>query len=96
MRGGHSHESRRPDSHVGRESGQIPIIISFLTCQEFLGMLIGLVTNGAHGCLFCMLFRERGVITEDLPLQNASQFMFTPSSLDTLLLSVQYKSLMKI
>ena len=26
----------------GRESGQFPIIISFLTCQEFLGVLIGL------------------------------------------------------
>ena len=41
---------------------------------------------------FGMLFRE----TEDLPLQNASQFMFTPTSLGTLLLSMQYKSLMGI
>ena len=30
----------------GGESGQIPIMISFLTRQEFLGVLIGLVTNG--------------------------------------------------
>ena len=30
-----------------RESGQIPIIISFLTCQEFLGVLIDLVANGS-------------------------------------------------
>ena len=45
---------------------------------------------------FGMLFREQGVsslITEDLPLQNASQFMFTPTSLGALLLSMQYKSL---
>ena len=33
---------------------------------------------------------------EDLPLQNASQFMFTPTSLGALLLSMQYKSLMGI
>ena len=39
--------SLQPDSHAGRrESGQIPIIISSLTCQEFLGVLIDLVTNG--------------------------------------------------
>ena len=42
--------------------------------------------------LFGMLFRE----TEDLSLQNASQFMFTPTSLDALLLIMQYKSLMGI
>ena len=41
---------------------------------------------------FGMLFRE----SEDLPLQNASQFMFTPTSLDALLLSMPYKSLMRI
>ena len=41
---------------------------------------------------FGMLFRE----TEDLPLQNVSQFMFTPTSLGALLLSMQYKSLMRI
>ena len=45
-------------THVGRESGQIPIIISFLTHQEFLGVLIGLVTNGAHDCLFLACFLE--------------------------------------
>ena len=39
-------------THAGRESGQIPIIISFLTRQEFLGVLIGLVNNEARGCLF--------------------------------------------
>ena len=33
---------------------------------------------------------------EDLPLQNMSQFMFIPISLDVLLLSTQYKSLMGI
>ena len=33
-------------SRAQRESGQIPIIISFLTCQEFLGVLIDLGTNG--------------------------------------------------
>ena len=41
-----------------------------------------------------MLFTERGIITEDLPMQNTSQFMFTPTSLDALLLSMQYQSLM--
>ena len=45
---------------------------------------------------FGKLFRERGVITEDQPLQNASQFMFTPTSSDALLLSMQYKSQMGI
>ena len=39
-----------------------------------------------------MLFGE----TEDLPLQNVSQFMFTRTLLGALLLSVQYKSLMGI
>ena len=42
----------------------------------------------ARDCLFGMLFRERGVIMEDLPLQNTSQFMVTPTSLDALLLSM--------
>ena len=82
---------------MGRESGQIPIIISFLTHQEFLGVLIDLVPNGgAVVAFFGMLFTERGIITEDLPMQNTSQFMFTPTSLDALLLSMQYKSLMGI
>ena len=74
-----------------RESGQFPIIISFLTCQKFLGVLIGLVANGGVPvAFFGMLFGE----TEDLPMQNTSQFMFTPTSSDVLLLSMQYKSLM--
>ena len=81
----------------GRESGQIPIIISFLIRQKFLGVLIGLVTNEARGCLFWhVAVRERGVIMVDLPLQNASQFMLTPTSLGALLLSMQYKCLMGI
>ena len=43
---------------------QFPIIISFLTHQGFLGVLIGLVTNGGTRLpFFGMLFRE----TEDLP-----------------------------
>ena len=33
---------------------------------------------------------------EDQPLQNTSQFMFTPTLLGALLLSMQYKSLMGI
>ena len=37
---------------------------------------------------FGMLFRARGVITEDQPLQNTSQFMFTPTLSDALLLSM--------
>ena len=36
-------QSRGPDSHMGRESGQIPIIISFQTRQQLLE---------ACGCLF--------------------------------------------
>ena len=43
----------------------------------------------ARGCLFSACCFE-------MPLQNASQFMFTPTSLGALLLSVQYKSLMGI
>ena len=39
-------QSRGSHSDAERESGQIPIIISFLTCQEFLGVLIALLTNG--------------------------------------------------
>ena len=50
----------RPDSYAGRESGQIPIIISCLTRQEFLGVLIDLVANGAHWLPFlaCYLGSE--------------------------------------
>ena len=33
---------------------------------------------------------------EDLPMQNTSQFMFTPTSLDALLLNMQYQSLVGI
>lgn len=44
-------KSCRPDSHMGiRDSGQIPIIILCLTHQEFLGMLIGLVTCESLAC----------------------------------------------
>ena len=64
-------------THAGRESGQIPII--------------NWVSDEWRRAFFGMLFRERGVIMEDLPLQNMSQFMFTPTSLGALL---QYKSLM--
>ena len=46
----------------------------------------------ARGCLFWHAVSR----DENLPLQNASQFMFTPTSLGTLLLSVQYKSPMGI
>lgn len=50
------------DSHAGtRESGQIPIIILWLTPQEFLGVLIGLMMNGGAqlpflACLESMVF----------------------------------------
>ena len=77
-----------------RESGQIPIIISFLIRQEFLGVLIDEWRRTV--AFFGMLFKQQGLITEDLPLQNTSQFMFTPTSLNALLLSMQYKSLMGI
>ena len=44
--------SRARLSHVRKESGQIPIIISCLTHQEFLGVLMDLVASGARGYLF--------------------------------------------
>ena len=42
-----------------RESGQFPIIISYLTHQEFLGVLIGLVTNGGVRLPFLACCLER-------------------------------------
>ena len=74
-------------------------LVKFLSSSQFQhakGMLIGLVTNGGAWLPFLACCLEQGVITEDLPLQNASQFMFTPTSLDALMLSMQYKSLMGI
>ena len=77
------HISLASQTCIPGEFGQIPTIILFLTYQEFLGVLIGLVMNGAHSD---MLFGERRFQRkmEDLPLQNASQFMFTPTSLGVL------------
>ena len=57
------------------------------------------VRSNSHHHLISMLFREwcaLGVLTEDLPCRNVFQFMFTPTSLGALLLSMQYKSLMGI
>ena len=59
--------------------------------------LIGLVTNRGARFPFLVCCLERGVscvIAEDPTLQNTSQFMFTPTSLGALLLSMQYKSQM--
>ena len=39
-------------------------------------------------------FLACGILMEILPFQNTSQFMFTATSLDALLLSMQHKSLM--
>ena len=77
-------------SFRSRESGQIPIIISFLTRQEFYGVLIGLVMYGGAwlpllaGCLE----RPKTCLCRTHP--NLC------SSLGALLLSMQYKSLMGI
>ena len=79
-----------------RVCGQIPIIISFLTRQEFLAVLIDLVANGARGCLFwhatwrVRRFNGSPAFSEHVPI------MFTATSLGTLLLSMQYQSLMGI
>ena len=79
-----------------RESGQIPIIISCLTRQEFLGVLIDVVANGARGCLFwhgtwrARCFNGSPAFSEHVPI------MFAPTSLGTLLLSMQHESLMGI
>ena len=79
-----------------RESGQIPIIISFLTRQEFLGVLIDLVTNGSARLPFlaCCLQNEayngRPAYAEHIPIYVHTY------SLDALLLSMQYQSLMGI
>ena len=56
-------------SRVRRESGQFPIIISFLTCQGFLGVLIGLVTNeGARlPFLACCLERPKTCLCRTRP-----------------------------
>ena len=84
---------------MGRESGRIPII-SFLTHQEFLGELIGLVMNGGARLPFFWhaVWRARHFMgsNERPALQNAFQFMLTTTSLGALLLSMQYKSLMGI
>ena len=52
-----------------RESGQFPIIISFLTRQEFLGVLIGLVTNGGARLPFlaCCLERPKTCLCRTRP-----------------------------
>ena len=79
-----------------RESGQIPIIISCLTRQEFLGVLIDLEANGLRGCLFwhatwrARRFNGSPAFSEHIPI------MFTPTSLSILLLSMQHQSLMGV
>ena len=56
-------------SRARRESGQFPIIISFLTRQGFLGVLIGLVTNeGARlPFLACCLERPKTCLCRTRP-----------------------------
>ena len=78
------------------DSGQIPIIISCLTRQEILGVLVDLVANGARGCLFwhatwrTRRFKGSPAFSEHVPI------MFIPTSLGMLLLSMQHQSLMRI
>ena len=72
----------------GGESGQIPIIILFLTHQEFLGLLANWVSDERRNALpflACCLESE-AFLMENFP--NAYQFMFTPISLAGLLLSM--------
>ena len=57
-----------------RESGQIPFIDSCLKCQEFLGMLIDLVMNGACSCLFWLL-TEHGASTQVLCFRTRSIYV---------------------
>ena len=84
-----------PDSHARTRSNSYDHLVSN-TAKIF--WRVNWVSDERRPVVafFGMLFREQGVsslITEDLPLQNASQFMFTPTSLGALLLSMQYKSL---
>ena len=78
-----------PDSHTGRESGQIPIYNLFSDTPR-ISWCVNWVSDewGAQlPFLACCLESE----AEDLPLQNVSQLMFTPNSLGALLQSMQYK-----
>ena len=61
----------------GGESGQIPIMISFLTRQEFLGVLIGLVTNGGARLLFlaCCFERRKPAFAERVPIYVHTYFI---------------------
>ena len=73
--------------------------ILWLTCQEFLGMFIGLVTNGGRYLVVFLgiLFRERGRFNGVLPFQNMCQLCsHLATSLSVLLLSMQHKSLTRI
>ena len=61
-----------------RESGQIPFIDSCLTRQEFLGVLIDLVTNGARGSLFWhVAYRAWRFKTEVLPFRTRPIYVNT-------------------
>ena len=79
---------RGPDSHAGRVWSNSHHHLVSNTPR--ISWRVNLVSDEWRRAVafFGMLFRERGVITEHLPLQNASQFMFTPTSLDALLLSM--------
>ena len=62
---------------TGVESGQIPITISFLTRQEFLGVLIGLVTNGGARLPFlaCCFERRRPAFAERVSIYVHTYFI---------------------
>ena len=84
-----------PDSYTRTRSNSYDHLVSN---TPKISWHVNWVSDGRRPVVafFGMLFRERGVsslMKEELPLQNASQFTFTPTSLDALLLSMQYKSL---
>ena len=62
---------------VGRESGQFPIIILFLTHQGFLGVLIRLVTNGGAQLPFWhVVWRDRKpAFAERIPIYVHTYFI---------------------
>ena len=76
-------QSCGPDSHVRRESGQIPFINLCLTRQEFLGVLIDLVTNGACGCLFwhvTVALQQKSCLSEHVQVYVHTYFIRCPAA----------------
>ena len=86
------HKSRYVVSRarLRRESVQIPIIILFLKRLEFLRVLIDLVANGAHG-INSLFWHATWRAQQSPAFSDHVPIMFTPTSLGTLLLNMQYR-----